>query len=35
MSIEEVTAYGMAEAAKIISKKVSYDVSDLLWGDPQ
>jgi len=35
MSMEEVAAYGMAEAAKVIAKKVSYDVSDLLWGDPQ
>lgn len=35
MSIEEVAAYGMEEAAKVIAKKVSYDVSDLLWGDPQ
>lgn len=35
MSIEEIANYGMAEAAKVIAKKVSYDVSDLLWGDPQ
>lgn len=35
MSMEEVAAYGMEEAAKVIAKKVSYDVSDLLWGDPQ
>lgn len=35
MSIEEVAAYGMKEAAEVIKKKVSYDVNDLLWGDPQ
>ena len=35
MSMEEVAAYGMAEAAKIIKNKVSYDVSDLLWGEAQ
>lgn len=35
MSIEKVAAYGMEEAAKVIAKKVSYDVTDLLWGDPQ
>ncbi len=35
MTIREIAAYGMEEAAKIIAKKVSYDVSDLLWGDPQ
>lgn len=33
MSIEDIAAYGMKEAAEIIKKKVSYDVSDLLWGD--
>lgn len=35
MSVEEIAAYGMEEAAKVIQNKVSYDVSDLLWGDPQ
>ena len=35
MSIEEVADYGMKEAAEVIKKKVSYDVNDLLWGDPQ
>lgn len=35
MTIEEVAAYGMKEAAEVIKNKVSYDVNDLLWGDPQ
>lgn len=35
MSMEEIANYGMEEAAKIIEKKVSYDPSELLWGEPQ
>lgn len=35
MPMEEIAAYGMEEAKKVIAGKVSYDPTDLLWGDPQ
>lgn len=35
MSMEDIAAYGMAEAKKVISAKVSYDPGELLWGDAQ